>query len=468
MHPPSTLLTISALHQDSIFDQVEALPTERFILLKMKKDEQDIRFLKTLRYARWDSAAFCWVISRKEESLTMIRNYFGDRLTESNVQEPVAKPALVSAALAAETNTLLVVKYHNGRVRLIFRYDKEVVKLIKTLPLYAWDKENLWWTIAHTEGALAKLASYCELCGWTYRYLEDLRHLNRKPRLKPEEVVNYRQVPACYLDKLTVLRYSNNTIKTYKDCFCEFINYYSTKDINEVTQEEIQAYLLYLVEERQVSTSYQNQAINAIKFYYEKVLRGPRRIYYIERPRKEKLLPSVLSEAEVKKIIESISNLKHKCLIMTCYSAGLRISEALNLKPTDIDSKRMMIHIRGGKGKKDRITLLSVRLLEILREYFKLYKPGEYLFTGQMGGPYSERSAQLVLKEAARKAGITRHVTLHTLRHSFATHLLENGTDLRYIQSLLGHSSPKTTQIYTHITTKGFDQIKNPLDNLGV
>jgi integrase/recombinase XerD len=442
--------------------------TERFILLKMKKDEQDIRFLRTLRYARWDSAAFCWVISRKDENLTMMRNYFGDRLTENNGKEPSSRPIIPSTTPEVETDTLLVVKYHNGRVRLIFRYEKELVKLIKTLPLYAWDKENLWWTIAHTEVALANLSAFCEQNGWAYRYLEDLRHINRKPRLKPDEVENYRQVPECYLNKLTVLRYSTNTIKTYKDCFSEFINYHSTKDINEITQEDIQTYLLYLVEERQISTSYQNQAINAIKFYFEKVLKGPRRVYYIERPRKEKMLPSVLSEVEVKKIIESISNLKHKCLIMTCYSAGLRISEALNLKPTDIDSKRMMIHINGGKGKKDRITLLSVRLLEILREYYRLYKPQEYLFTGQMGGQYSERSAQLVLKEAAQRAGITRHVTLHTLRHSFATHLLENGTDLRYIQSLLGHSSPKTTQIYTHITTKGFDQIKNPLDNLGI
>lgn len=153
---------------------------------------------------------------------------------------------------------------------------------------------------------------------------------------------------------------------------------------------------------------------------------------------------------------------------MNCYSAGLRISEALNLKLSDIDSKRMMIPIRGGNGKKDRITLISNRLLDILRDYYRLYQPKEYLFTGQMGGQYSERSAQLVLKQAARKAGITRPVTLHTLRHSFATHLLENGTDLRYIQSLLGHASPKTNQIYTHITTKGFDQINNPLDSLGL
>jgi site-specific recombinase XerD len=449
-------------------EPVQLTITDRFFLLKMKKDEQDIRFLRTLRYARWDSAGFCWVISRKDENLTMIRNYFAERLTEDNGARPLITPVVAKPLPHIEGNTLLVVKYHNGRVKLIFRYEKELVKLIKTLPLYAWDKENLWWTIAHTERALANLAEFCNLNGWSYRYVEDLRNLNRKARLKPVEVENYRQVPDCYLNKLTVLRYSGNTIKTYKDCFCEFINYYNTKDISEITQEDIQAYLLYLVEERQISTSYQNQAINSIKFYFEKVLQGPRRVYYIERPRKEKMLPSVLSEAEVKKIIENISNLKHKCLIMICYSAGLRISEALNLKPADIDSKRMMIHIHGGKGKKDRITLLSVRLLDILREYYRLYKPREYLFTGQMGGQYSERSAQLVLKEAARRAGITRHVTLHTLRHSFATHLLENGTDLRYIQSLLGHSSPKTTQIYTHITTKGFDQIKNPLDNLGL
>ncbi|MCD6345847.1 MAG: tyrosine-type recombinase/integrase [Bacteroidales bacterium] len=226
--------------------------------------------------------------------------------------------------------------------------------------------------------------------------------------------------------------------------------------------------MLYLVEDRQVSSSYQNQAINSIKFYYEKVLKGPRRVYYIERPRKEKTLPAVMSEAEVKMIFEKMTNLKHKCLLMTCYSGGLRISEVLNLKPSDIDSSRMLIHIRGGKGKKDRVTLLSTKLLEILREYYKMYKPGEYLFAGQMGGKYSDRSAQLVIKRAADRAGIGRRVTMHTLRHSFATHLLENGTDIRYIQSLLGHASPKTTQIYTHITTKGIDQIKNPLDNLGI
>jgi site-specific recombinase XerD len=206
--------------------------------------------------------------------------------------------------------------------------------------------------------------------------------------------------------------------------------------------------------------------INSIKFYYEKVLKGKRETYYIERPRREKFLPTVLSEEEVRSIINSIDNLKHKCLIMTSYSAGLRVGELLGLKPEDIDSKRMLITIRQGKGRKDRVTLLSVRVLELLREYYKEYHPQDFLFQGVAGGKYSERSVQNILKEACRKAGIKKHVTMHTLRHSFATHLLEHNTDLRYIQELLGHTNPKTTQIYTHITTKGLDQLRSPLDNL--
>ncbi len=153
---------------------------------------------------------------------------------------------------------------------------------------------------------------------------------------------------------------------------------------------------------------------------------------------------------------------------MTSYSGGFRISEVLNLKIDDIDSDRMLIHIREGKGKKDRYTLLSKTLLENLRKYYLAYRPSDYLFEGQTRGRYSERSAHQILMKAIKKVAISKHVTMHTLRHSFATHLLENGTDLRYIQSLLGHSSPKTTQIYTHITTKGIDQIQNPLDKLDV
>ena len=440
----------------------------RFILLKMKKDSTDIQFVKSLKYSRWDSAGFCWVISNRPENISQIRSYFGDRIIEEGVEESVNLDPDNETTRNSEPGKLLVVKYHRGRVRLIFRYSVNLVKLIKTLPFYTWDKENRWWTIAHTESALKRLEEFCAEEGWSYEYLEDLKHLKHKPRLKPEDIPNFRQVPQEYSDKLLMLRYSQNTIRTYENCFLEFINYWNTKELVNIDQRDIQRYLLYLVQERQVSTSYQNQAINSIKFYYEKVLSGPRKVYYIERPIKEKTLPTVLSEEEVRSILSKVTNLKHKCLLMICYSGGLRISEVLNLRPEDIDSSRMLIIVKGGKGKKDRVTLLSVKLLELLRKYYKQYKPGEYLFTGQMGGKYSARSAQQVLKEASRKSGIKKKITLHTLRHSFATHLLENGTDIRYIQSLLGHASPKTTQVYTHITTKGIDQIKNPLDKLEI
>ncbi len=227
-------------------------------------------------------------------------------------------------------------------------------------------------------------------------------------------------------------------------------------------------FLRYLVDERQISTSYQNQSINAIKFYYEQVLGGKRKFYFLDRPRKEKRLPVVLSEEEVVRIFGQVGNIKHKCLLMLIYSAGLRIGEALNITVADIDSARGQVSIRGAKGNKDRVSLLSASLLPLLREYYQQYQPKKYLFEGMGGGKYSARSAQAVLKRAVKQAKIKKNVTLHTLRHSFATHLLENGTDLRYIQTLLGHNSSRTTEIYTHVSTKALRDIRSPLDKLNL
>ena len=190
----------------------------------------------------------------------------------------------------------------------------------------------------------------------------------------------------------------------------------------------------------------------------------PNRFYAIERPRKKERLPEVLSKEEIITIIEHTNNLKHRCIISLLYSAGLRRGELLRLKLTDVDSKRMLIRVENGKGGKDRYTLLSKTLLQDLRKYYQVWKPTEYLFEGAGGGPYSGRSVGQLLTKAAKKAGINRKVTPHMLRHSFATHLLEQGTDLRYIQSLLGHSSSKTTEIYTHVAVNRFKSIKNLLD----
>ncbi len=246
----------------------------------------------------------------------------------------------------------------------------------------------------------------------------------------------------------------------------EFIHYFEGRVIENLTQADIEKFLLYITEQRSVSTSYHNISICAIKFYFEKILDRSQVTFKLERPRRERILPEVLSEEDVVRIFNSVTNLKHKCILMAVYSGGLRLSEVVGLKVSDIDSKRMMVFIRGAKGKKDRYTILSRELLTWLRKYYREEKPETWLFEGITGGQYSMRSVQAVMREAVKKAGIKKHATVHTLRHSFATHMLENGTDLRYIQNLLGHNSSKTTEIYTHITTKGLEQLVSPFDRL--
>ena len=203
--------------------------------------------------------------------------------------------------------------------------------------------------------------------------------------------------------------------------------------------------------------------INSIKFYYEIVHGMPNRFYSIERPRKEKHLPEVLSKEEIIKMINNTNNIKHRCIVGLLYSSGLRRSELLNLKVTDIDSKRMVVKIKNAKGNKDRISILSLSILRDLQLYYKEYRPKQYLFEGRKGDKYSATSVLNITSMSAKKAGIFKKVTPHMLRHSFATHLLENGTDIRHIQLLLGHNSTKTTEIYTHVANRSFMEIKDLL-----
>ena len=274
---------------------------------------------------------------------------------------------------------------------------------------------------------------------------------------------NYRRCPEEYLRKLELKKYAHNTARIYIQCFEAFINYYSALDLVKIDENDIRNYQQKLVHEKK-SNPYLNQAINSIKFYYEIVLEMPNRFYAIERPRKQETLPKVIGQQQVRDLIAATNNIKHKCIVGLLYSAGLRNSEIQNLKIADINSDRMLIRIEESKGNKDRYTLLSETILNDLRAYYTKWRPQEYLFEGPEGGKYSGSSINKIDKKAAVNAGIREVVTPHMLRHSFATHLLENGTDLRSIQTLLGHSSAKTTQIYTHVATNNFNHIKNPLD----
>jgi site-specific recombinase XerD len=234
----------------------------------------------------------------------------------------------------------------------------------------------------------------------------------------------------------------------------------------ELGDEEIRAYLHYLMEERKVSQSVLVQTYSALKFFFEKTLQKQWNAFRIPRCKQRRKLPGVLTREEVKSILSATKNLKHRAILMTIYGAGLRIGEVTRLKVSDIDSGRMMIRVNEGKGLKDRYSLLGERNLEMLRLYWKAYRPLEWLFPGRNASePVSISAIQRVFKTSLEKAGIKKKASVHTLRHCFATHLLESGTDLYYIQRLLGHKSASTTSVYLHITGKDIGKIKSPIDS---
>ena len=262
-------------------------------------------------------------------------------------------------------------------------------------------------------------------------------------------------------------RYSENTIKTYSEALKSFLIFYRHKPLLTIDNDDVIIYNNDFILKNNLSASYQNQIASAIKLFFTVINHTTINIERIHRPKRARVLPNVLSKEEVKIILEAHYNMKHRMMLSMIYSCGLRCGELLALQPVHIDSKRYIVFLKNAKGKKDRIAPLSPKILVMLRDYYSVYKPKTYLFEGRTPGEaYDARSLQQVLKLALLKTGITKPVTLHWLRHSYATHLLESGTDLRYIQELLGHNSSKTTEIYTHVSTKSIQQIKSPFDDL--
>lgn len=452
----------------SLTTEVQLSVFGRQIAVKLQKKEIDIQFIRSIKYSRWDYKKYCWIVPNYKNNLNLLKKYFGDRISEVYIDPNINISSSTDILSKIEKDELFIIKTNSGRLKLFFTFNNDLTKAVKSFPYYTWNDQEKYWSIPYTEKYLEEIKNYASNLCFKYTYKEEEPQVKKRERLEVYNIQNYRRCPKEYILKLKEMRYSENTIKVYKAMFEEFINYYNQLEIEAIEESMITEYLRYLVIERQVSISCQNQAINAVKFYYERVLGGERKVYLVDRPRREQALPVVLSEEEISSILKVTPNIKHKAILMTIYSAGLRIGEALALKVKDIDSKRMQIRVEQGKGKKDRYTVLSPVTLEVLRSYFKEHKPKIWLFEGPKNEQYSDSSIQSILHIAVQKANIKKRVTVHTLRHSFATHLLENGTDLRYIQTLLGHSSSKTTEIYTHVTTKGFDNIKSPLDKLNL
>lgn len=353
--------------------------------------------------------------------------------------------------------------YHQGREIILLKHERDFYQTLYRLlritysathkaSYLEYNRENLILIYEVLAGKATIDDQYFK------KQLERERNQMTHVMLEPADYQNLER----YRKWLLSQRYSSSSVNTYTNIVLFFLRYLKKKNITEITGRTVEQFSYEFITAPGKSTSYHNQAITALKKYF--CYLGMEVEIHIERPRHERKLPTVLSRAELKALLSSVGNLKHKALLSLVYSGGFRISEVLNLRREDIDEDRMLIHVRQAKGRKDRYTLLSIRALALLKEYYLIYEPKTFVFEGMAGEKYSARSALQVLKQAAHRAGIKKSIGLHTLRHSFATHLLEHGTDLRYIQELLGHQSPKTTVIYTHVGKDSLNRIHNPLD----
>jgi integrase/recombinase XerD len=264
---------------------------------------------------------------------------------------------------------------------------------------------------------------------------------------------------------LELKRYSRQTIVSYKSHLIHVQKHFKNTSLKKISDKDLFEFVYHLVKVKGISASYQRQIVGSLKLFYKEIFNRAIPFEYLKVTQRERKLPVVLSKSEVTAILNCTNNCKHRAILALIYSSGLRIGELRSLKKEDIDSNRMLIHVRQAKGKKDRYTILSHKVLDLLRSYYLKYRPKDFLFEGQKGGPYSAESAGQFLKRAVKKSKVTKSVTLHTLRHSFATQLLEDGIGIAHIQKLLGHSNMSTTLIYTHIAVRTLEKIKSPFDD---
>ncbi len=386
-----------------------------------------------------------------------------NRTSQKAAAAPSAPAAIVSSGKsppATAGRQVRLIRGEGDTMSVMFSYSPEKAQKMKTIAGCRWDPLVRCWTMPRSETIARNIFAL---------FPED--EFDIDPGLVFNVSPRSRRLPKTGLlvraeQELKLRGYSQLTRKSYLSHMRHFLDY-EGKEAREAGEEAIREYLLYMIDTKKVSRSHHDQAVSAIKFLYAHVLKQPSAIGEIPRPRRQRHLPVVLSREEVRRILKRVPNVKHRAALMLGYSAGLRIGEVVRLMPEDIDPDRELIRVRQGKGRKDRYTTLSRVALEVLRCYIDAVQPGRWLFPGQTPGTHlNTRSLGNVVQQARERAGIEKHVTFHTLRHSFATHLLEAGTDLRYIQMMLGHASPKTTQIFTHVSRRDLARIRSPLDDL--
>jgi site-specific recombinase XerD len=339
------------------------------------------------------------------------------------------------------------------RLIVVLPYTPERVEKIKTIPGRWWHAEEKYWTVPASEETVERLLA-----------LFAGESVELDPALRPVGEVVQETLRAVE-EELKLRSYSPKTHKAYRFHLEWFLQCVPVPW--SVQEKDIRAYILALNRDESLSASYVNQAISAIKFLYQRVLHRPEVVRNLPLPRGKRTLPVVLSRGGVLRLFRAVENLKHRTILMLVYASGLLVSEVVRLRVSDIDEDRRQIRVRQGKGKKDRYTVLSEVALAAIREYREVYRPRDWLFPGAREGKHlSARTVERVFEAARERAGVKKEATVHTLRHSFATHLLEDGTDIRYIQELLGHKRIETMRIYTHVSRRDIGRIRSPLDGL--
>lgn len=381
---------------------------------------------------------------------------------------------------------------HRGceNIAIIAPNEAAITIVIRKLPKVKWSQTNRCWYVPLNDDTLQSvktiLKDIAEVDGELVKKYFEKKKAVVKTLPLPSSSGNKKTTPLFsspawrlskenlqalqrFVDQLKLKAYSDSTIKTYRNEFLQLLQLLKIKPVYELSTDDLRRYFLYCFEKLRLTENTLHSRINAIKFYFEQVLGREKFFWEIPRPKKPLLLPKVLNEDEIGRLFRALINKKHKAMLFTIYSAGLRVSELVHLKMKDIDSGRMQIRIEQAKGKKDRYVGLSPVLLDILRNYLKTYKPRPKIFlfeSEQTFTAYPTRTVQKIFTEAKNKAGITKAVGIHVLRHSFATHLLEKGTDIHYIKELLGHFDIKTTERYLHVSKKQLVNIVSPLDDL--
>ena len=346
---------------------------------------------------------------------------------------------------------------HKGSDVIFLRFASraDLNEKVKTLVGVRWSASEKAWYVPDT-------AQYRERFGLPPKPL-----VSKRIAMKIHPI-NQAALKA-FIQTLQLKAYSPKTIATYRNEFVQLLYALNENPVEILSAPQLRSYFLYCINSLKLSENTMHSRINAVKFYFEQVLKRENFFVDIPRPKRKLILPNVLAMGQVEKLFAQLENLKHKTMLYLAYSAGLRVSEVVNLRVKDIHSERMVINIRGAKGKKDRTVILSEGILELLRKYYQVYKPKEWLFEGQYKDcPYSTRSLQQIFHRAKEAAKIMQDVTFHSLRHSYATHLHEAGTDIKLIQELLGHNDLKTTLRYTHVSNRTLENIKSPFDSLNL